>query len=246
MVSHHFGREVVEVEHVLEEGVLGDLVLVRKKIGEEGLSLAASSHHGLCEGVGPLPMSPYPIVDIIQLFVVQDEVWEADHVIDGICLHGEKPWWSDGAGGYRRGLLWISHLLLGSLPGLVIHPFQLFQGYLKGCPDLTDHLLRLGTGEDALFPVPLMQGWVGQEVAMGEPRIPSPILGVPFHRSPGSGGKQEISWMGKVCVLTMALLSRSKVALTKREPRAKPNVSSVFEMQVCQRGVQDCGRDQSP
>lgn len=38
----------------------------------------------------------------------------------------------------------------------------------------------------------------------------------------------------------MALLSRSKVALTKREPRAKPSVSSVLEMQVCQRGVQDC------
>lgn len=41
----------------------------------------------------------------------------------------------------------------------------------------------------------------------------------------------------------MALLSRSKVALTKREPSAKPSVSSVLEMQVCQRGVQDCGRE---
>lgn len=41
----------------------------------------------------------------------------------------------------------------------------------------------------------------------------------------------------------MALLSRSKVALTKREPSAKPSVSSVLEMQVCQRGVQDCGSE---
>lgn len=42
----------------------------------------------------------------------------------------------------------------------------------------------------------------------------------------------------------MDLLSRSKVALTKREPRAKPSVSSVLEMQVCQRGVQDCGEQE--
>lgn len=41
----------------------------------------------------------------------------------------------------------------------------------------------------------------------------------------------------------MALLSRSKVALTKREPSAKPSVSSVLEMQVCQRGVQDYGSE---
>lgn len=40
--------------------------------------------------------------------------------------------------------------------------------------------------------------------------------------------------------LTMALLLVWKVALTKRAPRAKPNVSSVFPMQVCQRGVHDC------
>lgn len=211
-------------------------------MGEKGLSLAASSYHRLCECVRLLPMNPYPIINIIQLFVVQDEVWEADHVIDGICLHEEKPWWLDGAGGCQRGLLGISHLLLGSLSGLVIHPVQLFQGYLKGCPDLTDHLLCLRTGGDAAFPMPLMQGWVGQ-VAMGEPYILSPILGIPFHHYPGSGGKQEISWMGRGCVLTMALLSRSKVALTKREPRAKPSVSSVFEMQVCQRGVQDCGSE---
>lgn len=36
-------------------------------------------------------MPPYPIIDIIQLLVVQDEVREADHVVDGICLHGERP-----------------------------------------------------------------------------------------------------------------------------------------------------------
>lgn len=35
LVSHHFSREVVEVEHVLEEGVLRDLVLVRRRRGEE-------------------------------------------------------------------------------------------------------------------------------------------------------------------------------------------------------------------
>lgn len=35
LVSHHFGREVVEVEHVLEEGVLRDLVLVRKRRDED-------------------------------------------------------------------------------------------------------------------------------------------------------------------------------------------------------------------
>ena len=35
LVGHHFGGEVVEVEHVLEEGVLRDLVLVRKR-DEEG------------------------------------------------------------------------------------------------------------------------------------------------------------------------------------------------------------------
>lgn len=40
LVSHHFGREVVEVEHVLEEGVLRDLVLVRKRRDDEGSTLA--------------------------------------------------------------------------------------------------------------------------------------------------------------------------------------------------------------
>lgn len=40
--------------------------------------------------------------------------------------------------------------------------------------------------------------------------------------------------------LTMSLLCLSKVALTNSAPRAKPRVSSVFPMQVCQRGVHDC------
>lgn len=35
LVGHHFGREVVEVEHVLEEGVFRDLVLVRKRRNED-------------------------------------------------------------------------------------------------------------------------------------------------------------------------------------------------------------------
>lgn len=37
------------------------------------------------------PGAPYPIIDIIQLLVVQNEVREANHVIDGICLHEERP-----------------------------------------------------------------------------------------------------------------------------------------------------------
>lgn len=40
--------------------------------------------------------------------------------------------------------------------------------------------------------------------------------------------------------LTISLLCLSKVALTNSAPRAKPRVSSVFPMQVCQRGVHDC------
>lgn len=41
-------------------------------------------------------------------------------------------------------------------------------------------------------------------------------------------------------LLTMSLLFLSNVALTKSAPRAKPRVSSVFSIHVCQRGVQDC------
>lgn len=40
--------------------------------------------------------------------------------------------------------------------------------------------------------------------------------------------------------LTVSLLRLSKVALTKSAPSAKPSVSSVFPMHVCQRGVHDC------
>ena len=47
--------------------------------------------------------------------------------------------------------------------------------------------------------------------------------------------------------LTISLLCRSNVAFTKREPRAKPRASSVFEMQVCHLGVQDWkGKEQVP
>ena len=31
-------------------------------------------------------MFHHPIIDVIKLFGVQDEVWEADHIIDGIRL----------------------------------------------------------------------------------------------------------------------------------------------------------------
>lgn len=41
-------------------------------------------------------------------------------------------------------------------------------------------------------------------------------------------------------MLTISLLFLSNVALTKSAPRAKPRVSSVFSMHVCQRGVHDC------
>lgn len=56
LVGHHFGREVVEVEHVLEEGVLRDLVLVRKRRDEEGSTGGCSPcpvWDALCTGVAP-------------------------------------------------------------------------------------------------------------------------------------------------------------------------------------------------
>lgn len=43
-------------------------------------------------------------------------------------------------------------------------------------------------------------------------------------------------------LLTISLLFLSNVALTKSAPRAKPRVSSVFSIHVCQRGVQDCNK----
>lgn len=43
-------------------------------------------------------------------------------------------------------------------------------------------------------------------------------------------------------LLTISLLFLSNDALTKSAPRAKPRVSSVFSIHVCQRGVQDCNK----
>lgn len=46
---------------------------------------------GMTKLLSHKPGAPYPIIDIVQLLVVQNEVREANHVVDGICLHGERP-----------------------------------------------------------------------------------------------------------------------------------------------------------
>lgn len=82
-----------------------------------------------------------------------------------------------------------SHLLLCSLPGLLIHPVQLVQGHLEGCTDLTDHLLSLGRGGSE-GPLPPTMPWWGQ----GGQGTTSVGLGVPFPSSLPSSPGAWVEW----------------------------------------------------
>lgn len=51
--------------------------------------LSQGSLQAVFISLSPLPPIPYPIIDIVQLFVVKDELGEADHVIDRVRLQRE-------------------------------------------------------------------------------------------------------------------------------------------------------------
>ncbi len=112
----------------------------------------------------------HPVIHIIKLFGVQNEVWKPDHVIDGIRLEPEKTPYPDFLASNAKCLqlscfavlnprqihtfrlcshaavsviLTLAHLVLGSLSGLFIHPVQIIQRVFESCADFIDHPLRL-------------------------------------------------------------------------------------------------------